>query len=334
MEAPPLIAITMGDPAGVGPEVIVKALATGRWLARARLIVVGDSRVIAGAARQAGLDLVIRPCTAPPDAGSPEPGIDVLELANAAPETIVPGQVSAATGRAAMEAIERTVELALLNRVAAVVTAPINKEATHRAGYGDIGHLEYFARVTRSQEYATMLVSGRLRVVHLTTHHSLRQACELVTTDRILQRLRLTHRSFERWGLERPRIAVAALNPHGGDGGLFGDEEATRIAPAIRAAQSEGIDAHGPHPADSVFNRAIAAEFDVVLAMYHDQGHIPVKVHGFAESVSVALGLPFVRTSVDHGTALDIAGKNVADCRSLVAAIETALLIVEGRWLT
>jgi 4-hydroxythreonine-4-phosphate dehydrogenase len=220
----------------------------------------------------------------------------------------------------------------LQGEVEALVTAPINKEATKQAGYGDVGHLEFLARLTGATEYATMLVTGKLRVVHLTTHHSLRDACSLVTKERVLARLKLTHDSFRKWGFEHPCIGVAALNPHGGEGGLFGTEEIEQIIPAVKEAQGLGIDARGPFPADSIFTRAIGGEFDVVLAMYHDQGHIPIKVHGFERSVSVALGLPFIRTSVDHGTAFDIAGKGIADSRSLEEAIKTAVgLSKEGR---
>jgi 4-hydroxythreonine-4-phosphate dehydrogenase len=322
----------MGDPAGIGPEVVVKALVSPKLTGRARPFVVGDSRVIRQAAALVGVDRPVRAIAEPDEADPEGESIDVLDLRDADPAEVVYGRVSAVAGRAAMEAIEKSAELALAGRVAAVATAPINKEATQAAGYADIGHLEYYARVSGAREYATMLVTGRLRVVHLTTHYSLRQACELVTRDRVLGKLRLTHRSFEAWGLRRPKIAAAALNPHGGEGGLFGDEEGREIAPAIEAARAEGIDAHGPYPADSVFNRAIAGEFDVVLAMYHDQGHIPIKVHGFAESVSVALGLPFVRTSVDHGTAFDIAGQGVADATSMVEALDVAIRIAEGRW--
>ena len=332
MSPRPLIAITMGDPAGIGPEVVVKALGAPRLRGRAVPIVVGDARVIRQAAELVRTDRPVRPIAEPGDADPEGRTIDVLDLRNADPSAIAPGRVSAAAGRASMEAIERAAELTLAGRVAAVVTAPINKEATKAAGYEDVGHLEYFARVTGAREYATMLVAGRLRVVHLTTHYSLRRACELVTRDRVLGKLRLTHRSFEAWGLRRPKIVAAALNPHAGEGGLFGDEEGREIAPAVEAARAEGIDAHGPYPADSIFNRAIAGEFDVVLAMYHDQGHIPIKVHGFAESVSVALGLPMVRTSVDHGTAFDIAGKGVADETSMVEAIDVAVRIAEGHW--
>lgn len=329
----PLLAITMGDPAGVGPEVVVKALASPRVRESSRAVIIGDARVIARAAALRGVALPVLPVADVAAAASaPDDALVVLDLANADPAAFAVGKVSAIAGRAAMTAIEKSAELTLAGAVSAVVTAPINKEATIAAGYADIGHLEYYARVTKATEYATMLVTKTLRCVHLTTHHSLRQACDLVTKDRILGKLRLTHRSFETWGLRAPRIGVAALNPHGSEHGMFGDEEEREIAPAVEIARSEGIDARGPYPADSIFNRAIDGALDVVLAMYHDQGHIPIKVHGFAESVSVALGLPIIRTSVDHGTAFDIAGKGIADETSMIEALVTAARIVQRRW--
>ncbi len=196
-----------------------------------------------------------------------------------------------------------------------------------------MGHLEYLAGLTGTSAYATMLLTGSLRVVHLTTHHSVKQACNLVTKERVLARLKLTHDSFRQWGIEHPCIAVAALNPHAGEGGLFGTEEIGEIIPAVEEAQGLAMDVRGPFPADSVFNRAISGEFDVVLAMYHDQGHIAIKVHGFEKSVSVALGLPFIRTSVDHGTAFDIAGKDIASSQSLEEAIKVAVELSEERRL-
>ncbi len=225
------------------------------------------------------------------------------------------------------------VRLIQAGEVKALVTAPISKEATILAGCGELGHLELLARATGATEYATMLVSDSLRVVHLSTHHSLRNACDLVTKERVLAKLKLTLQSFKEWGIEHPRIAVAALNPHAGEGGLLGSEEFEEIAPAIKEAKDLAIDASGPFPADSIFTRALNGEFDVVLAMYHDQGHIPIKVHGFQQSVSVALGLPFIRTSVDHGTAFDIAGKGIADSQSLEEAIKLAVRLSEGKRL-
>lgn len=332
MPTSPRILITMGDPAGIGPEVVVKAMVSPQLDQGINPVVVGDARVLRRAVDQTGVSLDVRSIDRLEDA-VPRPGsLDVLDLRNADPAGFETGRVSAAAGRAAMEAIEKSAALALAGEIEAVVTAPINKEATMAAGYHDVGHLEYYARVSGATEYATMLVTGRLRVVHLTTHYSLRRACELVTRERVLGKLRLTHRSFETWGLRRPKVAVAALNPHGGEGGLFGDEEMAELAPAVEDARAEGVDARGPFPADSVFNRAIAGEFDVVLAMYHDQGHIPIKVHGFEESLSVALGLPMIRTSVDHGTAFDIAGRGIADARSMVESVNVAARIAAGRW--
>ncbi len=328
----PVIALTMGDAAGVGPEVIVKALQSRHIYGVARPLVVGSSAIM-----QDAIDLVKSPVrlhsiTDTTDITGEYGTIDLVDLQNIDREDFVTGKVCPVCGKAAMENIDEAVRLVLSGQARALVTAPINKEATKQAGYGEVGHLEYLASLTNTKEYATMLVSGQLRVVHLTTHYSLKDACGLVTRDNILARLRLTHDSFLDWGISKPRIAVAALNPHGGESGLFGSEEIEEITPAVEEARSLSIDARGPFPADSVFNRAIAGEFDVVLAMYHDQGHIPVKVHGFEKSISIALGLPFVRTSVDHGTAFDIAGKGVADSQSMEEAIAVAAgLVSEGR---
>ncbi|MDP3880032.1 MAG: 4-hydroxythreonine-4-phosphate dehydrogenase PdxA [Dehalococcoidales bacterium] len=325
LEERPVIAITMGDAAGIGPEVVVKALLSVSIYGICRPLVVGEGFVIQEAIKLAGKRLRLRPVKSADGLEGQYGTIELLDLHNLKREEIVRGQVCAPCGRAAMEYIAEAARLALNGEVSALVTAPINKEATRRGGYGEVGHLEFLARLTGATEYATMLVSGSLRVVHLTTHHSLRQACDLVTRERVLARLKLTHDSFRGWGIEHPRIGVAALNPHAGEGGLFGSEELEQIEPAVQDARSLAIDARGPFPADSVFNRALGGEFDVVLAMYHDQGHIPVKVYGFEQSVSVALGLPLVRTSVDHGTAFDIAGKGIADSRSLEEAIKMAV---------
>jgi 4-hydroxythreonine-4-phosphate dehydrogenase len=329
----PIIAITMGDAAGVGPEITVKALLSRQIYQICRPLVVGESTTISVMIRLLNSPLKLRPIGKVEEVQGQSGTIDLLDLHNLDQKEVVTGKVCKACGKAAMEYIAKAAELALRGEVKALVTAPINKEATVQAGYGDIGHLEYLARISHATEYATMLVSGALRVVHLTTHHSLRDACGLVTRERILAKLRLTDDSFRKWGTAHPRIAVAALNPHAGEGGLFGSEEIEQIAPAVKAARNLGIDARGPFPADSVFTRAIGGEFDTVLAMYHDQGHIPVKVHGFENSVSVALGLHLVRTSVDHGTAFDIAGKGIASCQSLEKAIEMAVKLAEGKIL-
>lgn len=325
----PIIAITMGDTAGIGPEIIVKAFALGRIYDICRPLVVGEGNTIQEAIKLINEPVKLHPVNTVTEVKG-QPGIiDLLDLRNIDRSEVVLGQVSPACGRAAMEYISRAVQLALEGEAKAIVTAPISKEATRKAGYGEMGHLEFIAKLTGTAEYATMLVSGPLRVVHLTTHYSLKHACDFVTRERILARLKLTHDTFQRWGIKHPRIAVAALNPHAGEGGLLGSEEIEEIGPAIKEAQGLAIDACGPFPADSVFYRAINGEFDAVLAMYHDQGHIPIKVYGFEKSVSIALGLPLVRTSVDHGTAFDIAGKGVANHESLVEAIKIAVNLVK-----
>ncbi len=329
----PVIALTMGDAAGIGPEVIVKALARKEIYDGCRPLVLGETGAMQAAIDLTGVALKLNQITEVSEASGRFGVIDLMDMHNLNWKEVTIGRVSVACGRAAMEYIEKAAQLALSGEIKAMVTAPINKEATMQAGYEGLGHLEFLGKMTHSREYATMLATGTLRVVHLTTHHSLRDACDLVTKERIMGRLKLTHDSFRTWGFTRPRIAVAGLNPHSGEDGMFGTEEIEQISPAVQEAQRMGIDACGPIPADSVFNRAINEEFDVVLAMYHDQGHIPIKVHGFEKSVSVALGLPFLRTAVDHGTAFDIAGKGIADARSMAEAIETAVRLGSGAGL-
>lgn len=328
-ERRPLIAVTMGDAAGIGPEVVAKALASEEIYRICRPLVIGEYKAIRKALQLAKLPNELRPATAPAGAGRQPGAIDLLDLRNLKEEDVLPGKVCKSCGKAAVEYIIKAAELALHHEVEAIVTAPINKEATRSAGYGELGHLELLARYTGAEEYATMLVSGPLRVVHLTTHYSLKDALLCINRENILAKLRLIQRSFRDWGIPHPRIAVAALNPHGGEGGILGSEEIQEISPAISAAGEEGIKAAGPYPADTVFLRAIRGEFDVVLAMYHDQGHIPIKVYNFRQSVSIALGLPFIRTSVDHGTAFDIAGKGIAESESMEEAIKAAVNLIQ-----
>jgi len=329
-----IVAITMGDAAGIGPEIIVKALLREEIYSICRPLVVGEGAIMQEAIKLADRPLRLCPVSAAAEVGGQFGTIDLLDLHNLDREEVILGQICSACGRAAVEYIIEAARLALDGKVSALVTAPINKEAIKQAGHGEIGHMEFLARLTGVTEYATMLVTGPLRVVHLTTHYSLRNACDMVTKERVLSRLKLTDESFRGWGVEHPRIAVAALNPHAGEGGLLGSEEIEELVPAVQEAQDLAIDARGPFPADSVFNRALDGEFDVVLAMYHDQGHIPIKVHGFERSVSVALGLPLIRTSVDHGTAFDIAGKGIANARSLEEAIKMAVRLSEDKRLS
>ena len=320
----PAIAITMGDAAGVGPEITVKALAEEEIYRLCRPLVVGDAGVLAGASEMVETPLVIRPVARVTDARF-EPGtLEVLDLANVELARLEVGKVSAMAGKAAVEYVVKAAELALAGEVSAIATGPLNKEAINLGGYETIGHTEILADLTETQRCTTMLAVGSLRVVHVTRHVPLREVPALITRERVLETIVVAAEGLRGLSIERPRLGVAALNPHGGEGGLLGREEIEEIGPAVEEARRLDIDARGPYPADSIFFRAIAGEFDAVVAMYHDQGHIPVKVHDFEGSVTVTLGLPIVRTSVDHGTAFDIAWKGVASPRSLIEAIKLA----------
>ena len=341
------IAITLGDPAGIGPEVVAKCFAAWADAASAQStpaggavgggavgggvtpFVVGPAWAVRQGCTLAAPALQLRTITDPSQARF-EPGtIAVLDIDEPEPDAHRMGAVSAACGRAAVRSVETTARLAMAGRVRAMVTSPINKEAVHAAGFVyDIGHQEILARITGATLTATMLMTPGLRCAHLSTHKSLADAVRYVTRDNVIAKARLTHDSLQAWGLVSPRIAIAALNPHGGEGGLLGREEIDELQPAVHALRAAGIDARGPLPADSVFNRAIAGEFDAVLALYHDQGHIPIKVQNFHDSVTVTMGIPFIRTSVDHGTAFDIAGRGIADHTSLLRAVEMASTLV------
>jgi 4-hydroxythreonine-4-phosphate dehydrogenase len=338
MTLPSLLAVTMGDPAGIGPEVIVRALADPTIHAGARPVVFGDRHVLDSASAVTGASvswLRVPDARAAADPAIAASGrVALVDMANVDPNTWSWGRLSAAHGEAAAAYLALAMQAVDDGHAAGLVTAPINKEATTLAGISDLGHMEILASRYGVTDHATMLVSGRLRCVHVSTHYSLREALVRITRARVLTRIRTTDAAFRAWGLASPRIAVAAVNPHGGEGGILGREEIDELAPAVADANALGIDAHGPLPADSVFTRAMRGGFDAVIAMFHDQGHIPVKVHGFEESVSVALGLPVVRTSVDHGTAFDIAGKGIADARSMAEAIRVAGQICAGTWLS
>ena len=330
----PAIAITMGDPCGIGPEVVVKALADPRVYASCRPMVIGNTYAMKQAIKATGLPLTIHETDDPIGAGEDPATVDVVDIHNLNPEDITVGQLSVPCGKAAMEWVTKAGELALAGIVDGIATAPLNKEAAAMAGYESIGHTELLQELSGARIVPTMLMAKNLRVVHLTTHRSLRVACDYVKKDRILDFLQLTHDSFVKWGFPNPRIAAAGLNPHNSDGGLLGNEEADEIAPAVAAARARGIDAVGPIPADSVFHQAISGRYDAVLAMFHDQGHIPVKVYGFEESVTANLGLPFVRTSVDHGTAFDIAGQGIAQHVSMLESIRLAVELARGNGLS
>lgn len=330
----PIVAVTMGDPCGIGPQIVAKAMAENQIYGWCQPIVVGNAWALQESLRMIGAAIPIQEVT---DEEIPEnscEAIPIIDIKNLNPTDITIGQISPTCAGAAMEWVSKAASLAIAGKVQAIATAPVNKEAASLAGYKAIGHMELLQEITGSASVATMLMSGSLKVVHLTTHRSLREACDYVTKDRVLSSLELTAKAFAQYGMCSPRIAVAALNPHGSDGGLLGKEETTDIAPAVIEAQLKGIDASGPIPADIVFHQAIRGQFDVVLAMYHDQGHIPIKVHGFERSISVTMGLPFVRTSVDHGTAFDIAGTNKADHQSMVESIRISASLCKGMGLS
>ena len=327
IDTKPLLALTLGDPSGIGPEVVVKALADPEINDTARMFVVGTERAVRQALAETNIDLAVERIHDPlltPDSPDVVPVLSVGEYENV---EFPQGRHSVDSGRASHLWVEKSAKMCLAGEIDAMVTAPVNKESWQMSGAADLGHQEVFKRLTESATVYTMLVSGILRCMHLSTHKSLPEACAFVTTENILTAVRITDEHFRRWGFDNPRVAVAALNPHASDNGLIGDTEAKEISPAIEIAKSEGINATGPHPADSVFNQAIDGMYDVVVVMYHDQGHIPIKVHGFEESVSVNLGIPFIRTSVDHGTAFDIAGQNRAQSTSMVEAVKLAVAL-------
>ena len=333
----PLIGVTMGDPGGIGPEIAVKALAGGCVREQCRPLVVGCPAAISAAADRVGAPTAMHVIDAVSKARHEEGVIDVLPSQEAALGEWALGRPTAAGGAAAFAAVRTATDLALAGDIDAMVTGPISKEALHMAGHRLPGHTEILAHLTGvdADQVAMMLVEGDVRVVHVSTHLSLRDACEQVKQERILAVVRLGADACRTLGVAEPRIAVAGLNPHCAEGGLFGDEEEREIIPAIERAWQMGLDVDGPVPADTLFVKAAGGEYDVCVAMYHDQGHIPLKLLGFrwdrergalgvARGVNVTLGLPIIRTSVDHGTAFDQAGKGTASEESLLNAIELA----------
>jgi 4-phospho-D-threonate 3-dehydrogenase / 4-phospho-D-erythronate 3-dehydrogenase len=328
----PVLAITMGDPGGIGPEIIAKALAHADVYDQSRPLVIGERRALEAAVRITRVPLEVRSVDAAPSearAGT----IDLIDLANIDIERVGRARVCAEVGRAAYEYLSRAADMALGGEVGAIVTAPLNKEALSEAGWIGIGHTELLARFAGvpDESVAMMLASNRLRVVHVSTHVSLRRAIEMVTPERIVTAARLAGETARDIVGHAPHIAVAGLNPHAGEHGLFGSEEEEFIAPAIDVLRSEGWHVSGPVSPDTVFLRAASGEYDAVIAMYHDQGHIPSKFAGFDDTVNVTLGLPIVRTSVDHGTAYDIVGTGKANEANLLAAITLAAQMANNR---
>lgn len=336
MTTRPIIGISMGDPSGIGPEIAVKALARSETYEICRPLIVGDANALKDALRITGLDLAINPIAAVKDALFRFGTLDVYDLNNVDMAKLQYGKVSAMSGHAAFEAVRKVIELALAKEIDATVTGPINKESINLAGHHYSGHTEIYADFTGTQDYTMMLAHENLRVVHVSTHVSLREACERVKKDRVLRVIKLAREACRKIGIAEPRIGVAGLNPHAGESGMFGREEIEEIIPAIQAAKALGIDADGPVPPDSLFSKAKGGLYDIVVAMYHDQGHIPLKVIGFnwnpaeqkwdsISGVNITLGLPIIRSSVDHGTAFGKAGKGTASELSLIHAVEYAV---------
>lgn len=323
MTALPIVALTLGDPAGTGPELITRALSQPEVRALARFLVVGDAAALARAQRFTGTTLAIRPVATVAAATFAADGIDVLDLRNV-PADLALGRVDPRAGQAAYEAIKRATELALAKEVGAIVTSAINKAALNQAGHHFDGHTGLLAHLCGAPGATMMLAADKLRVSHVSTHVSLRQAIDRVRPERIIKVLQLTNDAVRRLGIAQPKLAVAGLNPHAGEGGLFGDEEEKFIAPAIAEARRLGLDAHGPFAGDTIFFRTLQGEFDAAVAMYHDQGHVAAKMLGIWRGVNVTLGLPIIRTSVEHGTDFVNAGTGRGDPRSLVEAIKLA----------
>ncbi|WP_236045069.1 4-hydroxythreonine-4-phosphate dehydrogenase PdxA [Haloarcula nitratireducens] len=324
-ETKPIVGITMGDPGGVGAEVIVKAYE--RLRGNSRPIVIGDASVITDAIEVCDVSLSVEAVDSVADATFEQERVPVLDLD--AIDELVYGEVREGYGSASLMYIERAIELATDGDIDAITTAPINKQATKLAGSEYAGHTGMLADYTDTKNYSMMLVEDELRVTHVSTHVSLRKACDLVTTENVLETIRLTNTALRDLGVESPSVGVAGLNPHASDGGLLGDDDDAEIKPAVEQAREEGIDATGPESPDTVYVRAARGEFDCVVSMYHDQGHIPIKMLGFAggsavSGVNVTIGLPIIRTSVDHGTAFDIAGQGVASEQSLIDAVNVA----------
>jgi len=320
----PTIAITMGDAAGIGPEIVMKALAAAEVHARCKPLVVGDGARLRRAGEIVGSPLQVVSIEDPADATASRDIVDCIDL-KLIPRDLPFGKTSAVAGEAAYRYIERAVRIVEAGQAQAICTAPLSKEALHAAGHKYPGHTELLAALTRTPEVSMMLVAPRLRVIHVTTHMGLLDAIARIDAPLVGRVIERAHDTLVRAGIANPRIGVCGINPHAGENGLFGrGEEAEKIDPAVRAARARGIDVTGPLPADTLFFLAARGDFDIVVAMYHDQGHGPIKVLGLESGVNITVGLPVVRTSVDHGTAFDIAGKGIADERSLIEALRQA----------
>jgi 4-hydroxythreonine-4-phosphate dehydrogenase len=336
MTKKPIIGITMGDPASIGPEIAVKALMQKNIYDICRPLIVGDGGVFRQIVDVLKLPVTINTIQNASEAKFEYGKIDVLDLNNVTIGELKLGAISAMAGNASFEAVKKVIELALAGEVDATVTGPINKKSINEAGHHFAGHTEIYAYFTNTRKYAMLLVEDNLKVIHVSTHVSLRQACDLVKKERILEVISLLHDGLVQLKETNLKIGVAGLNPHAGDSGLFGTEDDEEIAPAVAAAKKAGFDVEGPVPADTLFAKAATGNYGGVVAMYHDQGHIPFKLNGFTwnaqkkqmdsvKGVNITMGLPIIRTSVDHGTAFEIAGKGVASEDAMVLAIEAAV---------
>lgn len=336
------IGITMGDPAGIGPEISIKAFQKKSLYEKCNPLLIGDKSIVESYLEKfPEVNIKVNAITTPEDGLYEWGTMDVIDLASVDANELQIGVVSKDAGNAAYLYVEKVIELALEGKVDATVTNPLNKEALNLAGHHFAGHTEIYGQLTNTYKFSMMLADGELRVVHVSTHVSLREACDLVKKERVLDVIRIAHQACVNLGIENPRIAVAGLNPHCGENGLFGTEEIDEIIPAIEAAKSEGINVYGPEPADTVFSKARGGIYDIVVAMYHDQGHIPLKLLGFVydkkqnkwkevSGVNITLGLPIIRTSVDHGTAFDQAGRMTASELSLENAIDYAVQLANN----
>ena len=342
MSKKPILGITMGDPASIGPEITVKALSDPAIYEKCSPIIIGDAAVMEAAVGIVGKNVKINAVSDVKEAKFEFGTIDVYDMKLVDMDKLERGVVSAMAGNAAFQYVKKVIELAMNHEVDATVTNALNKEAMNLAGHHYSGHTEIYAEYTGTKKYTMMLAHENLRVVHVSTHVSLREACDRVKKDRVLEVIRIADQACKELGIKEPKIGVAGLNPHSGENGMFGREEIEEITPAIEAAKGEGIIVDGPVPPDTVFSKARGGWYDIVVAMYHDQGHIPLKVVGFVynqaeqkwdavEGVNITLGLPIIRASVDHGTAFDQAGKGVANELSLINAMDYAIRMSEGR---
>jgi 4-hydroxythreonine-4-phosphate dehydrogenase len=327
----PVIALTMGDAAGVGPEIIMKSLAHAPLYATCRPLVVGDADRLRRAGQIAGVVLPVKSVSDPNEAAFVPGSVDCLDL-GLIPSDLPFGQISALAGDAAYCYVARAVELVMEGRADAICTAPLSKEALHAGGHRFPGHTEVLAHLTGTPEVSMMLVAPRLRVIHVTTHVGLLDAIERIEPGLVERTIARGHRALTQAGVTTPRIGVCGINPHAGESGLFGrGEEEQKIAPAVATCRARGWNVQGPLPADTLFFRAVRGDFDLVVAMYHDQGHGPIKALGIEAGVNITVGLPAIRTSVDHGTAFDIAGKGLADERPMLEALRQAVALATQR---